>query len=145
MSADTGLPLPWGGDHSPVTTPPLEMVAESVLTSVARLRHFATDAVTLHAPDVDCDTVALLVSEVATNALVHGAGDVRVRVVPQPRVVRIEVLDGSSTLPRRRAATLYDEGGRGIALVEAMATAWGSEVTAEGKKVWFEVASSTRL
>ncbi len=127
-----------------MTTPPLEMVAESVLTSVARLRHFATDAVSIHAPDVDGDTVALLVSEVATNALVHGAGDVRLRVVPQPRGVRVEILDGSSTLPRRRSATLYDEGGRGIALVEAMATAWGSEVTADGKKVWFEVAAHVR-
>ena len=117
------------------------MVAESVLTSVARLRHFATDAVSAHAPDVDCDTVALLVSEVATNALVHGAGDVRLRVVPQRRGVRIEILDGSPTLPRRRAATVYDEGGRGIALVEAMAAAWGSESTADGKKVWFEVAA----
>ena len=120
------------------------MVAESVLTSVARLRHFATDAVSLHAPDVDCDTVALLVSEVATNALVHGNGNVRLRVVPRPRGVRIEVLDGSSTLPRRRAATLYDEGGRGIALVEAMATSWGAETTADGKVVWFEVAAAAR-
>ncbi len=120
------------------------MVAESVLTSVARLRHFATDAVTVHAPDVDGDTVALLVSEVATNALVHGAGDVRVRVVLQPRGVRVEVLDGSSTLPRRRAANVYDEGGRGIALVEAMASSWGSELTPEGKKVWFEVAAHVR-
>ena len=118
------------------------MVAESVLTSVARLRHFATDAVALHAPDVDCDVVALLVSEVATNALVHGDGNVRLRVVPQPRGVRVEILDGSSTLPHRRAATLYDEGGRGIALVEAMATAWGSELTQDGKTVWFEVAAT---
>ena len=142
MSAEAGLPLPRGGDDSSVTTPPLEMVAESVLTSVARLRHFATDAVALHAPDVDCDVVALLVSEVATNALVHGDGNVRLRVVPQPRGVRVEILDGSSTLPHRRAATLHDEGGRGIALVEAMATAWGSELTQDGKTVWFEVAAT---
>jgi anti-sigma regulatory factor (Ser/Thr protein kinase) len=138
------LPPAVNGDDQAVTTPPLEMVADSVLTSVARLRHFAADAVSVHAPDVDGDTVALLVSEVATNALVHGAGAVRLRVVPLPRGVRVEVLDGSRTLPRRRAATLYDEGGRGIALVEAFAAAWGSELTADGKTVWFEVAATTR-
>ena len=120
---------------------PLEMVAESVLTSVARIRRFATSACATHAPGVDCDTVALLVSEVATNALVHGAGEVRVRVVPRPRGVRVEVLDGSPQLPAKRAATVYDEGGRGIALVEAVATAWGSQATAEGKTVWFELAA----
>jgi anti-sigma regulatory factor (Ser/Thr protein kinase) len=128
------------GDDTPVTQP-LEMVAESVLTSVARIRRFATRACRAHAPRVDCDTVALLVSEVATNALVHGAGEVRIRVVPYPGGLRVEVRDGSRRLPAKREATVLDEGGRGIALVEALAAAWGSEATADGKKVWFEVAA----
>lgn len=122
-------------------TPPLEMVAESVLTSVARLRHFVIQAVQERSPGVDCDTVALLVSEIATNALVHGTGDVRLRVVPQPRSVRVEVLDGSTSVPTKRAAAVLDEGGRGIALVEAMASDWGVDVTPEGKTVWFEVVA----
>lgn len=121
---------------------PLELVAETVPSSVARIRRFAVDACRRNASGVDCDTVALLVSEVATNALVHGAGEVRVRVVPGPPGVRIEVEDGSSTLPRRRQASAVDEGGRGIALVEALSTAWGSEASTEGKMVWFELAAS---
>ena len=123
-----------------MTTEPLEMVAESVLTSVARLRRFAVAACREHSPAVDCETVALLVSEVSTNALVHGAGQVRLRVLPMPGALRVEVLDASPALPCKREASLLDEGGRGMALVEALASAWGADTSADGgKTVWFEV------
>jgi anti-sigma regulatory factor (Ser/Thr protein kinase) len=119
-----------------------EMVAETVPASVARIRRFAVDACRSTADGVDSDTVALLVSEIATNALVHGTGQVVVRVLPAAASgVRIEVRDGSSRLPARRRATAMDEGGRGIALVEELAQAWGSELTCDGKTVWFELTA----
>lgn len=133
---------PDGGHDDAVTTDALEMVAETVPASVARIRRFAVEACSRTASSVDGDTVALLVSEVATNALVHGTGEVRVRVLPRPPGVRVEVADGSGTLPRRRTATAVDEGGRGIALIEALSSAWGSEATPEGKIVWFELAGA---
>ena len=122
-----------------MTGQPLEMVAETVPASVARIRRFAVDACRTNAVEVDADTVALLVSEVATNALVHGVGEVRVRVLPASPGVRIEVVDGSAEMPQRRRATAVDEGGRGIALVEELSSAWGSEATPTGKTVWFEL------
>jgi anti-sigma regulatory factor (Ser/Thr protein kinase) len=122
-----------------VTTDPLEMVAETVPSSVARIRRFAVDACRVSDSGVDCDTVALLVSEVATNALVHGSGQVRVRVFPGPPGVRVEVADGSRAVPQRRQAGASDEGGRGIALVEALSSNWGCEPTEDGKTVWFEL------
>jgi anti-sigma regulatory factor (Ser/Thr protein kinase) len=125
-----------------VTSQAQEMVAETVPASVARIRQFAVDACRSTAAEVDVDTVALLVSEVATNALVHGTGQVLVRVLPAASAgVRVEVRDGSSRLPARRRATSLDEGGRGIALVEELAHAWGSELTADGKTVWFELSA----
>lgn len=136
------MATPDRGHEAAVTTDALELVAETVPSSVARIRRFAVEACSRTAASVDSDTVALLVSEVATNALVHGAGEVRVRVLPQPPGVRVEVADGSGTLPQRRRATAVDEGGRGIALVEALSSAWGAEATAEGKTVWFELAGS---
>ncbi len=126
-------------DRGAPTGPPFEIAAETVPASVARLRRFAVDACAGCAPDVDPDTVALLVSEVVTNALVHGSGQVRLRVVPLESGVRVEVLDDSSELPERRQATDLDEGGRGIALVEALAASWGSQEVSGGKCVWFEV------
>jgi anti-sigma regulatory factor (Ser/Thr protein kinase) len=127
------------GKEAVMTPEPVEMVVETVPSSVARIRRFAVDACRTADSAVDGDTVALLVSEVATNALVHGAGEVRVRVLPRSPGVRIEVVDGSHAHPRRRHATTVDEGGRGIALVEALSTAWGSEATRAGKTVWFEL------
>ena len=42
-------------------------------------------------------------------------------------------------LARLRTARATDEGGRGLYLVEQLATRWGSRPTPEGKAVWFEI------
>jgi anti-sigma regulatory factor (Ser/Thr protein kinase) len=53
--------------------------------------------------------------------------------------VWVEVFDPDLRLPRLRTARATDEGGRGLYLVEQLATRWGSRPTPEGKTVWFEV------
>ncbi|HEY1626927.1 MAG TPA: SpoIIE family protein phosphatase [Streptosporangiaceae bacterium] len=53
--------------------------------------------------------------------------------------VWVEVFDPDLRLPRIRTAGETDEGGRGLYLVEQLATRWGSRPTPEGKAVWFEV------
>ena len=124
-----------------MTSEPYELLADTVPASVARIRRFTADACRTTAPRVDADTVALLVSEIATNALVHGEGKVRVRVRPTATGLRVEVHDDSPSLPARRRATPMDEGGRGIALVEALSSGWGADRTGQGKTVWFELAA----
>jgi serine phosphatase RsbU (regulator of sigma subunit)/PAS domain-containing protein len=54
-------------------------------------------------------------------------------------VVWAEVFDPDLRLPRLRSARATDEGGRGLYLIEQLATRWGSRPTAEGKAVWFEI------
>ena len=123
---------------SPEPAPAAELSVPSVPRSVAEVRRFARAAC---APDsASADAVELLVSEVATNALVHGAGDVRVRVLPRDGVVRVEVDDDSPVLPVARSAGPTAEGGRGLALVTALSSSWGVVPRDEGKTVWFEVA-----
>jgi serine phosphatase RsbU (regulator of sigma subunit) len=56
--------------------------------------------------------------------------------------VWVEVFDPDLRLPRIRAAAETDEGGRGLYLVEQLATRWGSRPTPEGKAVWFEMPRS---
>jgi serine phosphatase RsbU (regulator of sigma subunit) len=56
--------------------------------------------------------------------------------------VWVEVFDPDLRLPRIRTAGDTDEGGRGLYLVEQLATRWGSRPTAEGKAVWFEMPRS---
>ena len=51
----------------------------------------------------------------------------------------VEVFDTDLRLPRIRAAGESDEGGRGLYLVDQLATRWGSRPTKDGKAVWFEL------
>lgn len=83
------------------------------------------------------DVALLLVSETVTNAVIHAATDVELLVVAEGGCLRVEVSDGSPVLPGVRH---YDEvatTGRGVGLVEVLATAWGVEQTTGGKTVWF--------
>ncbi|HEX2313951.1 MAG TPA: SpoIIE family protein phosphatase [Thermomonospora sp.] len=51
----------------------------------------------------------------------------------------VEVFDSDLRLPRIRSAGETDEGGRGLYLVDQLATRWGARPTADGKAVWFEL------
>lgn len=85
------------------------------------------------------DEVALAVSEVVTNAVVHAGSHVGLRAFVTSTGVRVEVDDNSSHLPvvRRYAASAGT--GRGLHLVDACVDAWGVTPTASGKTVWFEI------
>jgi PAS domain S-box-containing protein len=84
-------------------------------------------------------TAALLISEVATNAVRHSRGDIEIQVRRGDASVWIEVQDDDSRPPRLRHASPEDEGGRGLALVHDLATAWGSRSTPTGKVVWLRL------
>ncbi|MGJ7441300.1 SpoIIE family protein phosphatase [Aquipuribacter sp. MA13-6] len=85
------------------------------------------------------DTVLLLVSELVTNALLHGRPPVQVRVRRSPTAVVLEVHDDAQTLPRRDDPGDGDEHGRGLQLVSALASRWGTRPTVTGKAVWCTV------
>ncbi len=86
------------------------------------------------------DTVSLLTSELVTNALVHAGSDVDVVVRLTAMLARVEVTDRSVLAPAPRPASIDDDSGRGLALVQALARRWGtSRQPGGGKTVWFEV------
>lgn len=84
------------------------------------------------------DTTELLVSELVTNALRYGEGEIRLRLLFD-RTLVCEVWDAGLVQPRRRRARDTDEGGRGLQLVGLLSSAWGSRRTPRGKTVWFEL------
>lgn len=84
------------------------------------------------------DTTELLVSELVTNALRYGEGEIRLRLL-RDRTLVCEVWDAGLVQPRRRRARDTDEGGRGLQLVGLLSAAWGSRRTPRGKTVWFEL------
>ena len=85
------------------------------------------------------DVVALLTSELVTNAILHAHSEIELSVSLKPDVVRIDVVDNSNAMPTPRHAADEDTSGRGLGLVEALATAWGVDERPGGKSVWFEL------
>lgn len=116
------------------------LTVPSLPASIASVRRFAVGACRASGHGQMCEVVALLVSEIATNALVHGTGEVQVRVTTRGAAVRVEVADDSPRMPEPRAAGLLEEGGRGLALVESLASQWGVHRQGSGKVVWFELS-----
>ena len=88
----------------------------------------------------DIETVRLLTSELVTNALTHAREPLAIRAYPVGAGVRVEVGDGSErTFPLPRTARRPLSNGRGLEIVDAMASRWGWRRTQRGKVVWFEV------
>ena len=83
-----------------------------------------------------------MISEVVTNAVLHGRGTVTLRLHCGPDVVRVEVCDEETALPVLSTPSVQAEGGRGMSIVDTLATAWGVSPTSTGKAVWFEVVTA---
>ncbi|MEU0634028.1 SpoIIE family protein phosphatase [Streptomyces sp. NPDC005989] len=107
--------------------------------SVGRARELARGRLLDWGLDDLVDTTELLVSELVTNALRYGEGEIRLRLL-RDRTLVCEVWDAGLVQPRRRRARDTDEGGRGLQLVGLLSVAWGSRRTPRGKTVWFELA-----
>jgi anti-sigma regulatory factor (Ser/Thr protein kinase) len=88
--------------------------------------------------EVDRDLVALLVSELATNAIIHVGQPFDVWVSVTPRRARIGVDDRSPVLPSLTPTSQETLGGRGLSLVASLAKRWRVEPTGLGKTIWFE-------
>jgi anti-sigma regulatory factor (Ser/Thr protein kinase) len=93
----------------------------------------------------DCDSerlddAALVLSELVGNAVRHAEGDVvQVRLRRTRDVLRIAVQDGSTSGPAPRDASVEDENGRGMLIIDAISRGWGWEPVAHGKVVWADV------
>jgi anti-sigma regulatory factor (Ser/Thr protein kinase) len=93
--------------------------------------------------DVPADPadVALLTSELVTNAVRHAAGPVVTLVVSCSRgQVRVDVHDTSCVLPELADVPADAESGRGLHLVASLADEWGFYRTPAGKAVYFMLA-----
>jgi anti-sigma regulatory factor (Ser/Thr protein kinase) len=110
-------------------------------STAAAARRFVEQACEQSGAGADvADTVALLVSEIVTNAIVHARTDIVLEVMVNAQRLRVHVTDGSTVgAVRQPAADLYAENGRGLQLVTALASDWGVLRTSTGKTVWFEV------
>jgi anti-sigma regulatory factor (Ser/Thr protein kinase) len=85
------------------------------------------------------DQAALVVSELATNAVIHARSDFIVSMSSLRQAVRISVRDTSVAPPTQRDSAPMALSGRGLGLVAALASRWGVDLLADGKVVWAEL------
>jgi anti-sigma regulatory factor (Ser/Thr protein kinase) len=119
----------------------VELAAEPA--SVGQSRRFVRHVLTGWGLDELVDTVCLLTSELATNAVLHARTPFAVVVSRDQDEVRVDVLDGSAAVPRARQHALTAATGRGVAIVARVASRWGATLPAElggfAKGIWFTV------
>ena len=95
-------------------------------------------------PQTVRDSVSLMVSELATNALVHAAGGFEVSVERSDATVFVSVSDRGEGTPVLQAPPSSEPHGRGLRIVDKLADDWGisplSDGDRRGKTVWFRLA-----
>jgi anti-sigma regulatory factor (Ser/Thr protein kinase) len=113
-------------------------------SSAALVRHAIADDLAHRKIRSDSvDDVVLVASELVGNAVMHAgaASDSELGVDwdVQADAVVVCVRDGSTDIPRQRSTNEDETGGRGLAIVAALAADWGVRRTGTGKQVWARV------
>ena len=117
----------------------LPLDSESVPRARSFLRESMREVTAEWDPDLVDDAV-LLMSEVVTNALLHAGTPIEVSVDCTDARLRVEVADGSPVHPVLREHPTLAGTGRGLWLLDELATDWGIHPEATGKVVWFELS-----
>ena len=113
------------------------------VTTPAAARRFVRAALeSVEADPVVIETTELLTDELVTNAIVHARCKSYMSIRAVHGVVRVEVTDPDERLPSMAAPDTDALRGRGLAIVNGLASAWGVERAADGgKTVWFELSA----
>jgi anti-sigma regulatory factor (Ser/Thr protein kinase) len=111
-------------------------------SSIRAARRFVNEALVSAgtAPDI-VGRAELVVSELATNALIHAEGDITVSIDRSRTKVRVEVGDAGVGQPTVRRVTADSIDGRGLVIVSALCAEWGVVREQDRKTVWCELAT----
>ncbi len=105
--------------------------------SISQARRFAESTLDAWQLEELVWTATVLVSELATNAVLHARSGFTVTLEQLgPEEVRLEVQDGSPRAPSLRRFSDEATTGRGLQLLDKLATEWGTTTHADGKTVW---------
>jgi anti-sigma regulatory factor (Ser/Thr protein kinase) len=115
-----------------------------VPASAARARAFVERTLGAWECDDFLDASRLLVSELVTNAVLHARTDFELLIRAVRTGIRVEVHDHNPAEPVVRRYEEEAMTGRGLALVDELATRWGVDRHPDGKAVWFELDEEQR-
>ena len=120
-----------------------ETILSAEARSAAQARAFVSQHLLGHGMPHLVDDIELVVSELATNAMVHARTPFTVTLCAFEEIVRLEVSDGSLLEPSVVVARSLDTSGRGVAIVQALSHDWGVLARASGgKSVWAQFANN---
>ena len=105
---------------------------------IARARHVVTNTLRSWGIDVEAPVLALLVSELVTNALIHGTGPIQVHLTSDALRIRLEVTDHDGTPSAPHVVSHDRPGGWGLQLVDHLADDWGVAEPDHTTLVWTE-------
>ena len=118
---------------------------EATTASVPRARHWVAEKLTRWSVTEASEAAQLLVTELMSNAVRHGSGRPVVSVSVAESSVEVGVSDTGILMPRPPRHPSGDwvdvdptsQGGRGLHIVDSLATEWGTRPLETGKCVWF--------
>lgn len=141
--ARIGAEMPVEAGTGGVRSPPMSDSIELAPTpaSVALARRWSVDVLDRFGAAELSDTMALLVSELVSNVVLHARTPCCLSIVATSARIRVEVQDGSDRLPGMRERTdPLAQSGRGMQLVDGLSAAHGVDPQPKGgKRVWFEL------
>lgn len=108
-------------------------VARRLATETLRSWGFPTETV---------EIAELVVSELVGNAVEHGGGAAEFVLTLREGTVRMAILDRDPSMPTVMSPTPVDDRHRGLLIVSALTSAWGTDRTPAGKSVWAELAGA---
>ncbi|WP_405577255.1 SpoIIE family protein phosphatase [Streptomyces sp. NBC_01190] len=117
------------------------------LQGVANARGFVRSQLESWDRERLADTLEMIASELSTNALIHADSDVQLRLREFAHHIGLEVIDSDAAPPVPAFTVTSEEDsresehGRGLVIVDALASAFGSSPNGLGKTVWAEVAT----
>nr|MDP9336023.1 SpoIIE family protein phosphatase [Actinomycetota bacterium] len=130
--------------HNPATTtaihPRSKIDLPALVSSPRRARRFVRDTLTpLDVPTTSIDDAEVVASELVMNSVIHARSEVTLSVECTNRLVRLRVDDHSAVRPVVRNTDPDAATGRGLLIIEQLASRWGVDLHREGKTVWVEL------
>jgi anti-sigma regulatory factor (Ser/Thr protein kinase) len=121
-----------------VTTVRIPLPVGTMAVPAAR-RHVIDVLTDWDVPDRVRENVELVVSELVGNAVEHGGGTAELVLSLSDDVLRVDVVDPDPRLPVMRSPAAGDDRHRGLLIVAALSSDWGTDRTEAGKSVWAEL------